>query len=158
MDPQRPGRSRPPAPPPPGLPPTARPKHRLLLALGGLAVALIALLAILMLRDDEDPGYVGGWVATDAADASSMTLTITETEAGRYSLELHDDRVSVICPGEAATTRGLGTIQSGKLVSTMTGTCASGTPFDAGQVTFSHNPEADVLTDSVNPGTVWERG
>jgi hypothetical protein len=124
--------------------------------LTGLAVVLVALLAVLLLRGG-GATYAGDWAATDAADGSAMTLTITESEDGSYSLQLHDDRVSVICPGEAATTTGLGTIQGGKLLSTMTGTCAGGTPFETGQISFSHNAEDDVLTDSINPGTVWER-
>lgn len=101
--------------------------------------------------------FEGTWESTDG-DGSFQTMEIRRIDGDEHEIVLHDDSAGP-CSGAPSTETGSGWVRSvTELVVAVELTCDDGStltgrPLD--DLTFTHDPETDELTDST--GVVWQR-
>jgi hypothetical protein len=136
-----------------------------LVAVAGTGALVRAFSSGTVPADDPRSPFVGSWVSSDA-DGSTPTMTIAASGDDTVEIVGHDDAASV-CSGTPSTMAGAGRLAgAGELVIPSPAlTCDDGSepevlrgPPLAEQLrdlTFVHDPENDILTDSF--GLVWGR-
>jgi hypothetical protein len=145
-----------------------------LLAVPVAAAGFLLVGSILVSTSSSDPGLVGEppspllgtWVSIDG-DGSTLTATIEVSTDGSVEIVVVDDFASV-CSGAPSTMTGTGSFEGDNelVFSSPVLTCddgsqpeaLSGPPLDEQleNLTFSHDPQADTMTDN-NLGSVWTR-
>jgi hypothetical protein len=109
--------------------------------------------------------FRGTWMTSDG-DGSTPTMTVEVSDDGVIEITVHDDYASV-CSGAASTMTGAGRLEgdTALVIPAPVLTCddgsepeaLSGPPLEEQllDLTFTHDPESDTLTD--NFGSVWSR-